>query len=460
MKRLVILSAFLVGGPMLLGAAEPEKQVVTIDAALRAARANHPQLRASHAQTEVVSSRAEEAKAPLLPQVSGTAYYRRSEAQSSPTSFSTTPSTSTSTSTFTSTATSTSTSTSTSVSPAVAIGSTSPNFYSAGLTASELIYDFGQTTGKWKAAKANLRSQQEVERNSAVQVSFNLRSAYYAATAARALVTVASETLTNQEAHLKQIQGFVEAGTHPEIDLAQARSDRANAKVQLINAQVGYETAKAVLNQAMGVEGGTDFEVADPPALPVEGENDATDVLLESALAARPDLAALARQIEAQEFTTGAIKGSYAPSLTASTGLSESGPGLDTLRWGWWAMASLNWQIYGGGITEQQVRESRASTAVLRAQYDSQRQQVRLDIEQARLVVRATKAALDAAAEATANARVRLRLAEGRYQSGVGTIIELGDSQVALTTTSNQEVQTVFNLATARARLLQALGQP
>jgi outer membrane protein len=339
-------------------------------------------------------------------------------------------------------------------------GVSSSNQYSVGLNASQLLYDFGQTTGKWNASKATLLSQEENERNFAVQVAFNLRSAYHMAAAARALLKVAEETLGNQEAHLRQIQGFVEAGTRPEIDLAQARTDRANAKVQLINQQVAYDTGKALLNQAMGVERGTDYEVADPPAGEVPGEDTSADELLPVALKARPDLLAVARQIDAQELTTGSIKGSYAPSLNASAGLSESGPALDNLNWGFRALLSLNWQIFGGGITDAQMREARANTAVLRAEYDLQRQQVRADVEQSRLGVRATKAAIEATHEAAVNARVRLNLAEGRYQAGVGNVIELGDSQVALTAAAGQEVQAVFNLASARARLLQALGQP
>lgn len=408
-------------------AAEPEPRVLTLDEALGLARANHPQLHASRAQTEVSQAKVAEAKAPLLPQVSGTASYTRTTG-----SYSTTTSS----------------------------GTSSSNAYSASLNASELIYDFGQATGKWNAAKATLRSQEENERNQTVQVAFNLRSAYYTAAAARALLKVAEETLGNQEAHLRQIQGFVEAGTRPEIDLAQARTDRANAKVQLINQQVAYDTGKALLNQSMGVERGTDYDVVDPLANEVPGEDKNTDGLLPIALKARPDLLSLVRQIDAQELTTGSIKGSYAPSLSASAGLSESGSALDSMDWGLRGLLSLSWPIFGGGITDAQMREARASTAVLRAQYDLQRQQVRADIEQSRLGVRAAKAAIEATHEAAVNARVRLGLAEGRYQAGVGSIIELGDSQVALTAAAGQEVQAVFNLATARARLLQALGQP
>jgi len=230
--------------------------------------------------------------------------------------------------------------------------------------------------------------------------------------------------------------------------------------VQLINAEVAYAANKALLNQAMGVERDTEYDVAEPPAEPVAGEEGTTDALVATALEARPELVALARQIEAQELTTRAVKGGYAPSLALGAGLTESGPALDALNWGWSAQLSLNWQLFGGGITRQQVREARAATSVLQAQYELTRQQVRVEVEQARLGVRAAKAAIVAATEALANARVRLTLAEGRYQAGVGNAIELGDSQVALTAAAAQEVQARYSLATARARLLQALGQP
>ena len=91
---------------------------------------------------------------------------------------------------------------------------------------------------------------------------------------------------------------------------------------------------------------------------------------------------------------------------------------------------------------------------------DGLRQSVRLDVDQARLAVRASKAALAASGDAVTNARERLKLAEGRYQAGVGNAIELGDSQVALTSALAQQVQADQKLAAARAQLLRALGRP
>jgi outer membrane protein len=435
-----------------------QSRVLTFDEALRIARATHPQLQVAHAQSEAADARAKESRAALLPQVNGVASYQRTTNNSPSGGNSAATITLINTATGTTTSTSTSTGSGTSGSSHGSFDTS--NSFQFRLTASQLIYDFGQTTGRWNAAKITARSQSDSEARTAQQVSYNVRAAYYNAAATYALVKVAQDGLTNQEAHLVQAQGFVRAGTQPEIALAQALTNRATARVQLITAQNAHDVAKAQLNQAMGVEGPIDYQIESPAADPVEGEDKNTDDLLPSAIKARPDLQALADQVKAQEYTISATKGGYYPGLSAITALSDGGPAVDNLAWNWYGMLQLSWPIFGGGITKQQVREANATASVLRGQYEIQRQQIRLDLEQARLAVRSAKASEEATHEAVVNAREQLRLAEGRYQAGVGNMIELGDAQVAMTTAAAQEVQAHFGLATARAQLLLALGQP
>jgi len=66
---------------------------------------------------------------------------------------------------------------------------------------------------------------------------------------------------------------------------------------------------------------------------------------------------------------------------------------------------------------------------------------------------------ITASEEAVASAREQLRLAEGRYQAGVGSALELGDAQLAMQHAAAQGVQAEYNLAAARARLLRAVGR-
>jgi len=77
---------------------------------------------------------------------------------------------------------------------------------------SQLIYDFGQTTGRWNAAKTTARSQVDSEvarRSRFLQCSCCLLNA----AATYALVKVAQDGLTNQASHLVQARVFVRAGT-------------------------------------------------------------------------------------------------------------------------------------------------------------------------------------------------------------------------------------------------------
>ena len=105
------------------------------------------------------------------------------------------------------------------------------------------------------------------------------------------------------------------------------------------------------------------------------------------------------------------------------------------------------------------MKEAKGNLGVTEAQLEQERLQVRLDVEQARLAVRTYKVAITTADEVVTNARYQFRLAEKRYAAGVGSIIELGDAQVAVTSAATQRVQADYNLATARAQLLTALGQ-
>ena len=74
------------------------------------------------------------------------------------------------------------------------------------------VWDFGTTLGRYQAASATAAAQQASERATMAQVLLNVRTAFFAARARKDLVTVAEETLTNQEAHLKQTEGFVSVG--------------------------------------------------------------------------------------------------------------------------------------------------------------------------------------------------------------------------------------------------------
>jgi outer membrane protein len=420
---------------------EAHGRVITLADAERAANEHQPQILVARAQTEMARAQAQQSGAPLLPQVTATAEYQRSTGN-----FALHPG---------------------ELPPSITVPSTqsqstwNPQYdvWNFGVSATQLIYDFGQTADKYRASLATVDAQRASEQTTRLQVVENVRRAYFNARAMKDLVTVARETLDDQDKHLVQVQGFIAAGTQPQIALAQQKSAVATARVQLITAQNNYETAKAQLNQAAGITSGTDYDVSDDDFGPIEDEDQPLDTLVAKAIATRPELASLERQRAAASDTLSSAQGGYGPSLQALAGATEAGLALEGLVPNWNVGLLLTWPIFQGGLTKGAVHLAEANIQSVDAQRSLEELQVRLDVDSARLAVKAAKASIGAADDALVNAREQLRLAEQRYATAVGSIIELYDAQVAYTTAAAQVVQARYGLAAARAQLLAALGR-
>jgi outer membrane protein len=332
------------------------------------------------------------------------------------------------------------------------------NYFNFGASASQLLYDFGQTSGKWRAAAASRDAALENERTARVQTLLGVRRAYLQTRAQAELAIVAAQTVENQERHVAQTQGFVRAGMRPDIDLARVRTDLANTKVQLVIANNNLALARATLNQAMGLPVNTRYDLAEEDLPAVAGEDQSVDDLIEQAVRTRPELANLTEQRRAEELTVRALKGGYGPALAATAGATEAGTELNALVPNWYLGLTVSWPLLQGGLTRGQVREANGALQALSASERVLRLQVRVDVEQAQLGVLAAKSTIAAAREALVNADELLRLAERRYETGLGSAIELGDAQVAATGAAAQDVTARFNLGAARAQLLAALG--
>jgi len=113
----------------------------------------------------------------------------------------------------------------------------------------------------------------------------------------------------------------------------------------------------------------------------------------------------------------------------------------------------VNLSIFNGGLTTAQVGEAKANLDNLRATEDATRQNVTLEVRQALLNLRQAAESIGVADKGLQQARENLTLAEGRYKTGVGNIIELTDAQVSLATAEASRVQALVGYRTALAAL-------
>ncbi len=416
--------------------------VLTLDRALELARANLPTLRQARAQTDQARGLHDEARAGWYPTVTATLGYKRTTGN-----LATNPG-------FTPTG---------EMLPGASLNTY--NYFANSLSASQLLWDFGQTSNKIAATVETARSQQEAERTALLQAEFAVRTAFFTAAAQNALVGVAEVNLQNNETHLAETRAFVKEGTQPDIALATSEANQANAVVQLITAKNAYATAKAKLTQAMGLQSPPiAYEVQGSPFSPVPDEEGALEKLVVEALSTRPEEASLQAQRRSAEANIRANGDTWFPTISATAAASDNGTTLGTT--GWLGLTPnvaagllLSWSVNVGPYVPAEIRVARAQLASVDAQLDALHLQVRVDVETAQLAVKAARESLVAAKKGLDAANTQLRLANGRFSAGVGNAVEVSDAQLAADQSGAQAVQAQFNLDASRAQLIEALGR-
>ena len=122
----------------------------------------------------------------------------------------------------------------------------------AGAKASQLIYDFGRTTGAINAGQSNLEASEANLNQVAQNIVFLVKQAYYSVLEKKHLITVAQETVTNYEQHLDRAKAFFEAGVRTRIDVVNAEVELSSSRLRLLQSNYNLKTARVELERILG----------------------------------------------------------------------------------------------------------------------------------------------------------------------------------------------------------------
>ena len=338
-----------------------------------------------------------------------------------------------------------------------ALGRTSGSFdqYSAGFNVSQTIYDFGKTPTQVKIQKYNFDSSRSDLENVSEQIIFNVRQAYYGVLQTRRNMEVSAESVRQFEQHLEQAKGFFTVGTKPKFDVTKAEVDLGNAKLNLILAENALRLAVVNLNNSFGVPDAPEYTLEDNLSF------QKYDITLEDSLSKafqdRPDLKSVVARRQASESSIDLAKTGYYPVLTGNAAYSWSGEKFP-LEHGWDVGAALSFPIFSGFLTKYQVQEAKANLDVLKANEESLKQTVFLEVQEAYLTLRAAEEAIPTAKLGVEQAKENLEIANGRYAAGVGNPIEVTDAEVGLANARTSHIQTLYVDKVAQASLEKAMG--
>ena len=401
-----------------------QDQLLTLNQCIEIALKKNPTILASLYGVDVYRSRVGEARYNYYPQLSASAAYTRLDPLSSPTG------------TFGSSA--------------------AYDQYTSSITLSQNILDFGKTAQQVDISKFNLESSRSDLNTTQDAVILSVKQAYYGVLQARRNRDVAADVLKQYQLHLEQAKGFYEVGTKAKIDVIKAEVDLSNAKLSLINAENALKIAWVTLNTVMGTPDAPDYAIEDnlsfqPYAITLEEAK-------ARAFDNRSDLKSIVAKRQAAETNISLARSGYYPVLSGFANYNWSGETTSTMDHSWNAGVLLTIPLFSGFLTVHQTAEAKSNLYILKANEESLRQQILLDVRQAYLNLQAAEASIATAELATHQAKENLDLANGRYAAGVGSPIEVSDAFATYVTAQANYNGALSNYRIAQANIEKAMG--
>ncbi len=326
--------------------------------------------------------------------------------------------------------------------------------------ANQLLFDFGKTPGIVDQSRSSFNQSQQDYFGTRQQVVVDARTAYFGYLAAQRAQKVQEETVRQNQDLLKQAQGFYKVGLKAKIDVTKAEANLYQADANLIQAKNNVALAKVTLMNALGIKTWPYKQVED--VLEVTPQPRPLEELTATALQRRPELLKNRYQQEYNQAGITVARAGYFPTFTsmAAYGWQAIDAPFTTMPSNWYVGAGFTFPLFEGMATKYSVSQNKAQLRSTLENFEVLRQNVTKEVSQAYLnvktgweLIRATKKALEAARE-------NLRLAWGRYQAGIGTIIEFTDAQVQFSQADLNFVQALYNYRVFEAQLDKAIGKP
>jgi outer membrane protein len=331
-----------------------------------------------------------------------------------------------------------------------------------GFTINQLVSDFGRTS--------NLVAQQRLLTNAAQQdyqatqydVLAALNRAYFGTLRAQALIKVAQETVAARQEVVNQVTALAQNLLRSQLDVSFATVNLAQAQLLLIQSQNELKAFYAEMTRALGQEQTATYDLVEQPLPPSPSEN--VEQLVMQAIQNRPELASLRLNQQAATRFEQAEKDLSLPNVNI-IGVTGYLPYVDQIT----LPRVIPNEYAGGGINLQipvfngHLFSARREEAHYRALEADQRlrdraQQVERDVRTAWTTSMTAYQNLDVTAQLLRQATLAMSLAQGRYDNGLSTIVDLTLAQTNLTEAEIQNLSAKYDYQMQYANLQYTLG--
>jgi outer membrane protein len=334
--------------------------------------------------------------------------------------------------------------------------------FGAGFNFNQLITDLGRT--KNLVASSRLQAQASAQNVQATRndVLLQVNRAYFDVLHAQALIRTAQETIKTRQTVLDQATQLAQNQLKSQLDVSFAAVNVSEAKLLLIQAQNSLDEAYAELARALGADRVVDYQLQEEPLPPSPSAS--PDELIAQAIANRPEFASLRLSRDAAYKFADAEKDLKRPTVNA-VGVAGYIPYIEQLTSqpipAEYAAGAVNISI---PIFNGHLFTARHEAALDRAMEADQRlrdEQLQLsrDVRLAWANASTAFQQIPVTAELVQQATLAVNLAQGRYNLGLASIVELSQAQLNQTEAEIRNLSAKYDYQSQYQALQYTIGQ-
>ena len=402
----------------------------TIEAALVRAYQNNPQLNAQRASVRSTDENVPQALSGYRPKVAITASagYQYSDALATQGS---TPNT------------------------FVDLGANAPR--SAGITATQTLYNGNQTANKTRAAESGVSGAREALRVLEQTVLLSAATIYMDYLRDAAILEVQKSNTRVLEQTLKQTQDRFNVGEVTRTDVAQSEAQLAAGRTQELAAEATLTTTRSNFRRIIGNE-----PQALAPGSPVDRFLPGTlPAAVELSLIENPNVTAAMFGIDVNFLTVKVNEGALLPTVTVQAAVTQSYEQLLTTyrSFSASAIAQVSVPVYQGGAEYSLIRQSKENLAQQRLALEQTRDQTRANTVTAWGQLVAGKAQVSSAQSQVTASEIALNGVREEAKAGQRTTLDVLNAQQALVNARVALVTAQHDRVVASYSVLNAVGR-
>jgi outer membrane protein len=333
--------------------------------------------------------------------------------------------------------------------------------FGQGVVVRQLITDSGRTPNLVASAKFQAQASAQTLDATRYNIILAANRSYFDVLHAQAVVTVANETVAARQTLSDQVTELARNQLKSQLDVSFADVNVSEAKLLLIRAGEGVQQALAELGRALGSDQPANYQLVDEP-LP-QGPPPKPDDLVAQAVGNRPELASLRSSRESAYRFFEAEKDLSRPTVSA-VAVGGAIPYINTpagspISTGYEGVAAnVNIPVFNGHLFSARREAARQRALEADQRLRDEQERVARDVRIAWAGAITAFQRIDVTAQFLRQAALALQLAQGRYNLGLSSIVELTQAQLNLTQAEIENLNAKYDYQEQNSVLQYTIG--